>query len=222
MSEPYYEDDFVRLFLGDFRKSLKWNEADCLITDPPYGGSYKSNAKRSASTPRSIEGDTSTELRDEALRIWFSSGSRAALVFGSWKERRPENTKMLLVWDTKGALGMGDLSIPWKPAHQEIYVLGNGPWRGNRTSDVLVCPPVQSTAANGRLHINQKPLALMHELIASTYGTVADPFAGSGSTLIAARQAGRKAIGFEISEAHAETAAKRLERETESAFEVTA
>lgn len=210
MSTPYYADDLVTLYHGDCLTERTWLDAEVLVTDPPYGIGYDTGARRQDSTPRTIHGDGDTKARDRALSLW---APKPALVFGSWRQERPMCTRMLLVWDTKGALGMGDLSIPWKPAHQEIYVIG-GPFTGPRTSDVLVCPPVQATAANGRLHINQKPVALMHELIGKTLGDIADPFAGSGSTLVAARQMGRRAIGVEIDEAHCEVIAKRLERET--------
>lgn len=213
MSAAYFEDDLVTLYLGDALTKLQWIEADALVTDPPYGIAYRSGSRRADTTPREIAGDIDTTVRDRALAMW--GPQKPALVFGSWRQPRPSATKTLLVWDTKGALGMGDLSIPWKPSHQEIYVLG-GPFTGPRTSDVLVCPPVQSSAANGRLHINQKPVALLHELIAKTTGVIADPFAGSGSTLVAARQMGRRAIGVEIDEQHAETIAKRFARETGS------
>nr|WP_212745891.1 DNA methyltransferase [Sinomonas susongensis] len=105
---------------------------------------------------------------------------------------------------------MGDLSIPWKPSHQEIYVLGSGPWQGKRGTDVLTYAPIQATAKNGRLHPHQKPVPLMTALLAKTVGSVADPTAGSGSTLVAAKALGRKAIGVELEEHYCEKAARRL------------
>src|SRR5690606_19666997 len=92
---------------------------------------------------------------------------------------------------------------------QEIYVIGKG-FAGPRTSNVLTYAPVQSMAKNGRLHPHQKPIPLMQDLIAKTSGVIADPTAGSGSTLVAAAEMGRKAIGVEMDEADCEKAAKRL------------
>lgn len=213
---PYYEDDLVTLHLGDFRDyESEWASCDVLLTDPPYGVDYNSGAMREA-LPTSILGDKDTLERDTALATW--GAEKPALVFGSWKVAKPALTKALLIWDTKGALGMGDLRIPWKPAHQEIYVLGNGPWRGTRSTDVLVCPPLQATAKNGRLHIHQKPVPLLIELAEATTGSIADPFAGSGSTAVAARQLGRRCVTVERDEATAEIAAKRLQRETAVTF----
>lgn len=212
----YYEDDFVTLYHGDsIHEHQEWLSADVLVTDPPYGVSYNSGSRRDT-LKASILNDTDTTVRDAALEAW---GARPAIVFGSWKIERPAKTKALLIWDTKGALGMGDLRIPWKPSHQEVYVLGSGPWQGKRDTDVLSYAPVQSMAKNGRLHPHQKPLPLMEALIAKTVGqTVADPFAGSGSTLVAAKALGRKAIGVELDEADCELAAKRCQQEVLDIF----
>lgn len=203
---PYYSDDAVTLYHGDCREVTEWLAADVLVTDPPYGIDYRSNSRRH-SLARSIAGDKDTAVRDAILVGW---SDRAALVFGTWKIARPIGTRALLVWDTKGALGMGDLEIPWKPAHQEIYVLGKG-FTGRRDSDVLTVAPVQSLGYNGRQHPHEKPVDLMLRLIDKCPpGVVADPFAGSGSTLVAAKQLGRKAIGVEIEERYCEIAARRL------------
>jgi site-specific DNA-methyltransferase (adenine-specific) len=214
----YYQDGAVTLYHGDcLTDHREWLGADALVMDPPYGVDYQSGARRDT-LKASILNDTDTIYRDAALEAW---GDRPALVFGSWKIPRPAETNTLLVWDTKGALGMGDLRIPWKPAHQEIYVIGSGPWQGKRDTDVLSYAPVQATAKNGRLHPHQKPIPLMEALIAKTVGEViADPFAGSGSTLVAAKALGRRAIGVELDEADCEKAAKRLSQEVLDIFGV--
>lgn len=210
----YYEDEYVQLHHGDALEVRSWLAADVLVSDVPYGIDYQSGSRR-ATLAASIEGDKDTVARDTAIDWWRARHGKdaPALIFGTWRIPRPIATRALLVWDTKGALGMGDLSIPWKPAHQEIYVLGTG-FSGPRTSDVITAAPVQSMGTNGRVHPHQKPVALMEALIEKCpAGIIADPFAGSGSTLIAARNLGRKVIGVEIDEAYCELIVKRLSQQ---------
>jgi DNA modification methylase len=207
--KPYYEDESVTLYHGDCLESDEWLQADVLVTDPPYGIDYKSGARR-VSMARSIANDKDTALRDEVLARWES---KPALVFGTWRIERPAGTHTRLIWDTKGALGMGDLSVPWKPSDQEIYVLGKG-FTGRRTTNVLSFAPVQSMAANGRLHPHEKPIPLMAELVRKCPpGVIVDTTAGVGSTLVAAKQEGRRSIGWEIEERYCELAAKRLSQD---------
>jgi DNA modification methylase len=105
---------------------------------------------------------------------------------------------------------MGDLSIPWKPDHEEIYVLGSG-YIGRRDSgSVIYCPPVQSMAKNGRVHPTEKPVDLMGQLIRKVPGVVCDPFMGSGSTGVACVKAGRHFIGIEIDEGYFDIACDRI------------
>lgn len=212
MITPYYEDDWVTLYHGDSTEIVEWLDADVLVSDVPYGITYRSNSERET-LARSITGDENTLARDTAIRMFRDrhGGDAPALIFGTWRVPHPEHTRQLLVWDTKGALGMGAMDLPWKPAHQEIYVLGKG-FTGRRTSDVIVAAPVQSLGRNGRVHPHQKPVPLMEALIEKCpAGTIADPFAGSGSTLIAARNLNRKAIGIEVEERYCEIIAERLQ-----------
>ncbi len=209
MTAPYYQDEHVTLYLGDCRDLLDELTADVLVSDVPYGIDYRSNQRRQ-SLARSIAGDKDTTARDEMLTWW---GDRPALVFGTWRIPRPAATRQVLIWDTKGALGMGAMDLPWKPAHQEIYVLGKG-FTGRRTTDVLTVAPVQSLGYNGRVHPHQKPVELMRLLVDKCPpGTVLDPFAGSGATLRAAKDLGRHAIGVEIDERYCEHIATSLSQD---------
>lgn len=207
---PYYSDDSVTLYHGDcFTSGIVRAAAHVLVTDPPYGIDYRSNQRR-RTLARSIAGDKDTTARDRLLEWYMDQPDSPALVFGTWRIPRPLATRQVLIWDTKGALGMGAMDLPWKPSHQEIYVLGKG-FTGRRDTDVLTVAPVQSLGYNGREHPHEKPVTLMKRLIDKCPpGTIFDPFAGSGSTLVAAKQLGRRAIGVELEERYCEVIAKRL------------
>jgi site-specific DNA-methyltransferase (adenine-specific) len=203
--EPYYDDGEVTLYLGDCRVAREWVAADVLVTDPPYGVAYRSNFSRFGSTPP-IVGDEDAGLRDEVLELW---GAGPALVFGSWKVPRPPATRHRLIWDKRNP-GMGDLGIPWGPGDEEIYVIGAG-FVGPRESNVIRAQTLPASDARRPPHPTPKPVALMEYLIAKCPpGIIADPFAGSGSTLLAARNLGRRAVGVEIDEAYCELIVSRL------------
>jgi site-specific DNA-methyltransferase (adenine-specific) len=95
-------------------------------------------------------------------------------------------------------------------AHQP----GRKRWNGGGKHAVWSHPIVLDRGRNGaRLHTTQKPLGLMGELVGlftDEGETILDPFAGSGTTLVAAKQAGRRAIGVEAQERYCEVIAKRL------------
>jgi hypothetical protein len=199
-----------RLILGDATKIAPILFGfDSIVSDVPYGMGYQSGwaTEELWGDEREIRGDRDTRARD---LICLFSDQVPMLVFGTWKIERPAGTRQVLIWDKGGALGMGALDIPWKPDHEEIYVLGKG-FTGRRDcGSVLYCPPVQSMAKNGRQHPNEKPVGLMSMLIRKVPGVILDPFMGSGSTLVAAARAGRRAIGIELHPGHFETACKRL------------
>jgi site-specific DNA-methyltransferase (adenine-specific) len=200
----YYQDQGITLYLGNCLELTQWTAADVLITDPPYGMSYKSGRRKDQ---LAIEGDHSIDLRDQALELW---GSKRGLVFGTWKAPRPATTRQLITWDKRGGTGFsGDLAMPWADVTEEIYVLGKG-WTGPRRPALYSIPTLPSTRRPD--HPTPKPVALMEQLMDYTHHTevIADPFAGSGSTLIAARNLGRTAIGVEIHEPYAELIATRL------------
>lgn len=212
--KPYYQDDHVTLYHGDCLELADlWTCADVLVTDPPYGYSHKSSGgpRGSASWKNTtIANDQDVRARDAVLSLW---GEKPAIMFGSWKRPRPEATKTMLIWDKGGHAGMGDLSIPWKPNFEEIYILGTG-FNGKRSSGVLSGYHTPASESAGRSHPHQKPANLMEDLIVkSPPGVIADPFAGSGSTLVAAKNLGRKVIGIELEEKYCEIIAKRCAQE---------
>lgn len=211
--DPYYQDDGIWIFHGDCREVAWWKFADVLVTDPPYGLSHTTQRRGSAPWRGqvAIDGDGDTSLRDWVLD-WWRGQNRPALVFGTWKRPPPPGTVAQLTWDKGLAAGMGDLSIPWKPNTEEIYVLGSG-FAGHRGSSVLSYPMVGQQSF-GRTHPNEKPVELMRDLIGKCPpGMVADPFMGSGSTLRAAKDLGRRAVGIEREERYCEIAARRLAQE---------
>jgi site-specific DNA-methyltransferase (adenine-specific) len=210
--KPYYADDSVTLYHGDCREVTAWLEADVLVTDPPYGMGYsgfggRKGEPRRASGRLTIAGDADAASRDEILALW---GDRPALVFGTWRIERPAATRQVIVWDkSANGPGMGALDVPWGPSHEEVYVLGSG-WVGARGGSVYRDKPFTSGDSDRPNHPTPKPTSLMERLLSHSVGTVADPFAGSGSTLVAAKQLGRKAIGVELEERYCEIVAKRL------------
>lgn len=198
----YYSDESVTLYHGDCREITDWLEADVLVTDPPYGseeGGYGRQNKR-------IANDSTGDARDKALMLW---GSRPALCMGSPRRTEPAGEwEHRLVWDKREAgLGNG----PWRYSHELIFVRGAG-WvrNGNRPFSIISVPSGNGSPEKQQ-HVHSKPVVLMeHLLLCAPPGTVADPFAGSGSTLVAAKQLGRKAIGVELEERYCEVIAKRL------------
>ena len=173
--------------------------SDVVVTDPPFGMAYRSGWSGS-----SVAGDEDCSARDSMLAAW---GDRPAVVFGRWSEPRPAGTRIRLVWDKGEWPGMGDLQMPWGPSDEEVYILGRG-FQGKRAGTVLRSNRIGAQEA---LHPTEKPIALLQRLIqACPPGTILDPFMGSGTTLVAAKLEGRKAIGIEIEERYCAIAAKRL------------
>lgn len=202
---PYYSADGITIYHGDCREILPFIAADVMVSDPPYGMAYQSGWKESSS----IANDNSTECRDWVIETW---GGRPALVFGRWSVPRPASARELLIWDKGDWPGMGDLSLPWGPSTEEIYVLGSG-FVGKRRGQILRDPKRPSGAM--AKHPNEKPVGLMELLVRSCPpGVIVDPFVGSGTTLVAARNLGRRAIGIELELKYCEIAVKRLAQQT--------
>ena len=209
----YYRDDFVSLYHGDcIALADHWTGAHVLVTDPPYGMAYtgfggRKGEPRRATGKLTVAGDADTTIRDAALALWKGP----AIVFGKWSVERPKDTRQVIIWDkSDNGPGMGAIDLPWGPSFEEAYVLGKG-FTGKRESSVYRVKPYTSGDADRPDHPTPKPVGLMELLIAKCPpGAIADPFAGSGATLIAAKNRRRKVIGVELEERYCEMIAKRL------------
>jgi len=217
LPKPYYEDDFVTLYHGDCLELLPGiigggSEMVC-VTDPPYGiGWFKNESKPAGSRAHAgIVNDESTATRDAALALL---PEMRGVVFGSFYAPFPENLKQVLVWPKPADAGVWGSTTGYRRDCEPVFLVGPWPKRTIEWSSLL---PVGagSIAHTASLtgHPHTKPLPLLRHLIERTEGIVIDPFAGSGSTLVAAKDLQRKAVGIEIDEAYCEVAANRCAQE---------
>lgn len=214
-AKPYFQNELVTLYHGDCLEVIEWLKADVLVTDPPYGVAWKAGAlndKKSvrSTAEQSIHADENTEVRDLALNLW---SKKPSVVFGSWRKPLTWLPNHRLIWH-KSNRQPGITQAAFYPIDEEIWLTGNG-WQGK--------PPLASIITTSEHrgmqpklvgHPTPKPIGLMETLIARCpEGVIADPFAGSGATLIAARNLGRQVIGVELEERYCELIANRLSQE---------
>jgi site-specific DNA-methyltransferase (adenine-specific) len=214
--KPYFQDADVTLYHGDCREVREWLEADVLVTDPPYGIAWKgggTTSYRRGNIPAkqeivTVKGDKDTAARDDVLAAW---GDRPAVVFGSWRSPRPPATRHRLIWHKQGQFP-GPVNAAFMTQDEEIYILGHGFRKSSPPQrSVIATREIRSREVVRIGHPTPKPVELMERLIdRCPPGVIADPFAGSGSTLKAAKQLGRKCIGVEIDESYCELIARRL------------
>ena len=214
----YYQDDHVTLYHGDcLTEHREWLDADVLVTDPPYGVAFQSGMRKGERL-EAIANDKSPAVRDAAVAAWGEG--KPAVLFGSWRVPPPRGERQRLIWAKDGTPGMGDLRMPWGTSHEDIHVLGPG-WSREAAGVTRRGSVIRTNGARGGAageenrwgHPTPKPVALMELLIAACPpGVIAEPFAGSGATLAAARALGRRVVGVELEERYCETIAKRLDQ----------
>ena len=211
-----FQSDLVTLWHGDCREVIPTlHGVDAVLCDPPYGIKHKSSYGATWEG-KEIAGDGDTVLRDW---VWTTFADKPRAMFGiSWRQPPPPGVRAVLIWD-KLHVGCGDLRVPWKPSWEEIYIGGDG-WRGRRDCGVIRGPAMLTWESgpahdgNGRKHPHQKPVWLMGRLIEKLPDArlILDPFAGSGTTLLAACEAGRQAVGVELDDGYCAAAVARLEQ----------
>jgi site-specific DNA-methyltransferase (adenine-specific) len=217
MTQPYYDHGGITIYHGDCREVLPL-DADLVLTDPPYGiawqqhGGGKTGKSRGMRKHAPIIGDGDVALRDEVLT---RLADKPAAVFGSFRAPFPPGVIQVLIYRKTPDAGLVGSVTGFRTDVEPIFLVGPWPTARKPHSSAVLASRIglQILAAPG-LHPHAKPADVLGKLLhAMPAGTVLDPFMGSGTTLRAAKDLGRKAIGIEIEERYCEIAARRLEQE---------
>jgi site-specific DNA-methyltransferase (adenine-specific) len=212
--KPYYEEPGITIYHGDCRKVLPHlPKVDLVLTDPPY------NAKNIGPNHRVYEGTVMQLPEKEYAKFcsdWFNASqnsSRIVFTPGIANTHYYPQPKWQICWHKPAAVSfnrMGGFNA-WEP----IFIYGE--IRKVRLGqDYVLRNTMNFSKGAEKNHPCPKPLSLwlfILEKFSSDTETVLDPFMGSGTTLRAAKDLGRKAIGIEIEEKYVEIAIKRLQQE---------
>ncbi len=216
--KPYYEHAGITIYHGDCReimygkggwRTLSKIEADVLLTDPPYGIRYSPSQNSSKAWGNKtfvgvcvVSGDG--ERFDPSLFLKFKS----VVLFGAnhFADKLPPSPSWF-VWDKRDGMTSNDFAdceLIWTNLNDNARVFRHQ-WNGALRA---------SERGESRVHPTQKPTELLRWIIGKCpNGVILDPFMGSGTTLRAAKDLGRRAIGIEIEERYCEIAAQRMEQE---------
>jgi len=230
----YYEEPKGVIYCGDCLEILPLlpeGSVDLVVTDPPYGIQYQSNwASKTGNMKDRIRNDKmqnwlnladnlfplleSISAEDSEWYVFCGGGGTPSLAY-LWlclDELRRAKVKNLLVWD-KEYPGMG---WDWRFQYETIFQCQTGDglnnnMNGSKRSNILRCKNIIPQKGH---HPTEKPVPLILQiLIPKPSNLVLDPFLGSGTTAIAAKQLGRKFIGIEIEPKYCEIAKQRLAQE---------
>ena len=224
--KPYYQDEYATIYHGDCREVLPGlKDIGLMIADPPYGsglsvdfanrfkrqaGNWWKNSDRSYQK-RHIEVDGDNEPFDPAPILEVSC--RAKVLWGAnfYASRLPDSGGWW-VWDKRnGARDLTKAKWPMSEAELAWTTVGKGVRVFRHTWFGLI----RDSEQGEHHHPAQKPVLLMKWCIRKTKadGVILDPYMGSGTTLVAAKDMNRHAIGIEVQEMYCEIAAKRLAQE---------
>ena len=215
---PYYSDDAVTIYHADCLDIIDRLTFDVVVTDPPYGIKCNTDYSRLRGTPgvRKTNGHPGGRRHPRVVGdaepfdpSWMMGSAAALFGVNHYSTHIPEGWTWH-VWDKRDGLGSNML------ADAEMWATswGSGPTRIFRYKWLGYMRPRGAETTFD--HPTAKPVALMRHIIddpRTPTGTILDPYAGSGTTLRAAKDLGRKAIGIEIEERYCEIAAKRMGQE---------
>lgn len=205
-----------RIILGDcldVLPTLRARSVDFVLTDPPYLVNYCDRDGRRVANDKDDDWllpafkEMYRVLRNDAFCVSFYGWNRVDRFFGAWRA-----AGFLAVGHIVFAKSYQSKARFLGYRHEAAYLLAKG--RPALPDEPL--PDVMPWKYSGnRLHPTQKPVGSLAPLIESFCpegGLVLDPFAGSGSTCVAAHQTGREYVGIELDAKHHATAVARLDR----------
>jgi len=206
--EPYYQDDAVTIYNADCRDVLPMlDKVDLVLTDPPYGigeAAGKNTSRGLLAVSKDFGYETwDDQPIDPALLALVRAVGHTQIIFGGNYYDLPP-TSCWLIWDKEnGATDFADCEMAWTNMKSAVRLF-RWRWQGMLQGDM--------GKKEYRWHPTQKPMPVMRWCIeqSKTTGTILDPFMGSGTTLRAAKDLNRKAIGIEIEERYCEIAAQRM------------
>jgi site-specific DNA-methyltransferase (adenine-specific) len=208
----FHEEPGITLYCGDCREILPYVRADLLVTDPPYGIGADRNLRANkrhglALVPSRDYGRGAWDAAPPPawLISWCIQSARHAIVWGG-NYLSLGASPCWLVWDKDNGLnGYADCELAWTNLPGAVRRLRYR-WMGM----------LQEHGGDGkeeRWHPTQKPLSVMRWAIQQAppdLATILDPFMGSGTAVVAAKDLGRRAIGIERDPRYCEIAVKRL------------
>lgn len=199
---PYYDHAGITIYHGDCRQCLPLVTGDVIVTDPPYGiGERYASFVDSPEAVRALLWDAWPLMQRCAPLIALTPGAKNV-----WAYPRPT---WILHWFAPAAISQGPYGFcGWNP----LLVYGADPYKGKKADFIIA----QATAEKDG-HPCQKPEPIWRWMIgrvSTPTQTLVDPFMGSGTTLVIAKQLGQRAIGIELEEKYCEIAAQRLSQES--------
>ncbi len=229
---PYYQHAGITIYHGDCRDVLPDVRADLAITSPPYNlgddhhhgssGRRRNHAPYADAVPEALYQARQSEalalLYECCGSVFYNHKNRLQdgreVSPRDWIARTPWIIRQSLVW-----INGGPNHDPRRfyPKTERIYwlVTADTPPAVNRQYWDVLTSPAASVGLDSGEHTRAFPEAIAGILIGVCpwAQTILDPYVGSGTTLVAAKRAGRAAIGIEIDERYCEMAARRLAQE---------
>lgn len=217
--KPYYQDKSCTIYHGDCREILPTlDKVDLVLTDPPYGkkiSMIESFGKANKSNTQTYNISSWDNMpMPETTFLLCKEVSQNQIIFGfNYLCNFLPPTSAIIVWDKK-------LKNNWEDTFADceiIWTSFNHPPRVYRHLWHGACRASETNKGDYKKHPTQKPLVVITWLLnkyLKEKEAVLDPYLGSGTTLRAAKDLGRKAIGIEIEEKYCEISARRLEQES--------